>query len=94
MPPTIRDDPNSFDPEEDLGPGTTMDSTECQHAGGHATADEHTRAHMADLETAGMLNRRIPTPEEAEEAWRTHPDRRVNGGEFTDAEVLGRMGAY
>jgi hypothetical protein len=24
----------------------------------------------------------------------THPDRRVNGGELTDAELLGRMPAY
>jgi hypothetical protein len=80
--------------EEDLGHGTTVDSTECQHAGGHATADEHTRAHMADLEATGLLTAHIPTPEEAEEAWRTHPDRRVNGGDLTDAELLGRMGAY
>ena len=94
MPHIIGEDSNPFDPEEDPGHGTTVDSTECQHSGGRATADEHTRAHMADLEAAGMLNVHIPTPEEAEEAWRTHPDRRVNGGDLTDAELLGRMPAY
>jgi hypothetical protein len=44
-------------------------------------------AFIADLRRQGMADVRVLTEQEAAEAWRTHPVRKVNGGRMTDQEA-------
>src|SRR6266545_2628877 len=77
--------------ENGYGHGMTISETECEWVGRHTTVELHAQAHVAELLADGVKEAHVVTAEEADEAWRTHPARIVNGGGKTDGWLSARF---